>query len=151
VRNILFASSGAVYGDLCHDIPAGEEAGPLLPVSGYAAGKIGSEAFISSYCSMYGLRGWIFRFGNVIGARVTHGVIFDFINKLRKNPEEIIILGDGQQEKNYFLMEECLDGMAFAFRNVSRTEDRPCDVFNLGTDSILLEPSLTGYSRSRMA
>ena len=136
VKPILFSSSGAVYGDLCYDKAVSEAAGPLLPVSGYGAGKTGSEAFISSYCSMYGLRGWIFRFGNVIGGRMTHGVICDFINKLRANPEEIEILGDGKQEKNYFLVEECVGGMAYAFNNVPLTDEKPCDVFNLGAETI---------------
>ena len=113
-----------------------ESDGPLLAVSTYAAGKIGSEAFISAFCNLYGLRGWMFRFGNVIGARMTHGVIFDFIRKLREDPEELLIRGDGNQEKNYFLVEECIDGMAYAYRNIPMTEDKPCDIFNLGTDSV---------------
>ena len=75
----------------------------------------------------------MFRFGNVIGARMTHGVIFDFIQKLRQNPKELFIRGNGEQEKNYFLVEECIDGMAYAFRNIPMTEDKPCDIFNLGT------------------
>jgi UDP-glucose 4-epimerase len=136
VRPIIFSSTGAVYGELCHDIATSEVDGPLLPVSTYAAGKIGSEAFISAYCSLYGLRAWVFRFGNVIGARMTHGVIFDFIEKLRQTPKELLIRGDGKQEKNYFLVEECIDGMAYAFQNIPMTEDKPCDVFNLGTASV---------------
>ena len=118
IRPIIFASTGAVYGDLCKDFSTSETVGPLLPVSNYAAGKIGSEAFISAYCHLYGLRGWMFRFGNVIGARMTHGVIVDFINKLKTNSDELLIFGDGEQEKNYFLVEECIDGMAFAYKNI---------------------------------
>jgi len=133
VKPIIFSSTGAVYGELCHDDASSEADGPLLPVSTYAAGKIGSAAFISAFCSLYGLRAWMFRFGNVIGARMTHGVIFDFIEKLRQNPKELFIRGDGKQEKNYFLIEECIDGMAYAYRNIPMTEDKPCDVFNLGT------------------
>ena len=133
---IIFSSTGAVYGELCHDVATSESDGPLLAVSTYAAGKIGSEAFISAFCNLYGLRGWMFRFGNVIGARMTHGVIFDFIRGLRQNPEELLIRGDGTQEKNYFLVEECIEGMAYAYCNIPMTEEKPCDVFNLGTDSI---------------
>ena len=136
IKPIIFSSTGAVYGELCHDVPTSEAGGPLLPVSTYAAGKIGSEAFISAFCALYGLRGWMYRFGNVIGGRMTHGVIFDFIRKLRENPKELLIKGDGRQEKNYFLVEECIDGMAYGFRTIPMTEDKPCDVFNLGTDSI---------------
>jgi len=136
IQPIIFSSTGAVYGELCRDIPTSEAGGPLLPVSTYAAGKIGSEAFISAFCNLYGLRGWMFRFGNVIGARMTHGVIFDFIKRLRDNPKELLIRGDGKQEKNYFLVEECIDGMAYAFRTIRMTEEKPCDIFNLGTDSV---------------
>lgn len=136
IQPILFSSTGAVYGDICRDVSVSEAAGPLLPVSTYGAGKIGSEAFISSFCSVYGLRGWIYRFGNVLGARMTHGVIFDFINKFRANPEELLIRGDGRQEKNYFLVEECIEGMAFGFLNIPMNEDKPCDVFNLGTTTV---------------
>ncbi len=136
LKNIIFSSTGAVYGDLCIDIATSEKGGPLLPVSTYAAGKIGSESFISAYSHLYGIRGWMFRFGNVIGARMTHGVIFDFINKLQSNPKELLIRGDGSQEKNYFLVEECIDGMGWAFRNIKLSEEYPCDVFNLGTDTV---------------
>jgi UDP-glucose 4-epimerase len=136
IKPILFASSGAVYGQLCLEQHVNESAGPLIPMSTYAAGKIGSEAFISCYCHLYGLRGWMFRFGNVLGSRLTHGVIFDFVRKLRENPRELLILGDGTQEKNYFLTEECIGGMAWAFRNVSMTGEMPCDLFNLGTTTV---------------
>ena len=136
VEKIIFSSTGAVYGELCHDIATSESVGPLMPVSTYAAGKISSEALISAFASLYNLRAWIFRFGNVVGARMTHGVIFDFINNLRNDSTKLLIRGDGKQEKNYFLVEECIDGMAWTFRNVPLTIDKPCDIFNLGTSSV---------------
>jgi UDP-glucose 4-epimerase len=136
IKQVIFSSTGAVYGDLCRERATGEDAGPLLPVSTYAAGKIGSEAFISAFCSLYGLKAWIYRFGNVIGARMTHGVIYDFIKRLKENPSELMIYGDGTQEKNYFLVEECIYGMAFGFNTIPISDDKPCDVFNLGTDSV---------------
>jgi UDP-glucose 4-epimerase len=136
VRDIVFASSGAVYGDICKDVSVTEEAGPLLPVSTYGAGKIASEAFISSFCHVYGLRGWIYRFGNVIGARMTHGVIYDFFGRLKNDPSRLLVRGDGRQEKNYFLVEECIDGMLYGYGNVPMGEDNPCGVFNLGTPTV---------------
>ncbi len=150
IQPLLFSSTGAVYGELCHDVATSEAAGPLLPVSTYAAGKIGSEAFISAFCSLYGLRAWIFRFGNVIGARMTHGVIFDFINRLRQNPQELLIRGNGEQEKNYFLVEECIHGMGYAFRNIPMTADKPSDIFNLGTDSITRVVTIADVVREEM-
>jgi UDP-glucose 4-epimerase len=136
VRDIIFASSGAVYGNICEDDSVTESAGPLLPVSTYGAGKIAGEAFISSFCHVYGLRGWMYRFGNVIGARMTHGVIYDFIGRLRDDPSHLLVRGDGRQEKNYFLVEECIDGMLYGYANIELTDEYPCDVFNLGTPTI---------------
>ena len=134
VKYLLFASSGSVYGEL-EEIPTSENSGPLLPLSLYAAGKLSGEAFISAYCHLFDLRAWIFRFGNVVGSRMGHGAIYDFMHKLRRNPEELEVLGDGHQEKNYFLVEECLDGMFYAFHNIPMTADKPADIFNLGTNT----------------
>jgi UDP-glucose 4-epimerase len=136
IQPILFASSGAVYGKLCLENHVDETAGPLAPMSTYAAGKISSESFISCYSHLYGIEGYIFRFGNVIGSRVTHGVLYDFIKRLMRNPNELTILGDGRQEKNYFLTEECIDGMAWAFRNIKLGASNPCVILNLGTSSV---------------
>ena len=132
VKEILFSSTGAVYGE---SIPGAfaEHSGPLMPLSLYGAGKIASEAFISAYCSMFGIRAWMFRFGNVVGGRTNHGAIFDFIAKLRKNPRTLEILGTGNGEKNYFLVEECIRGMLHAYH---RVQDGPFpSLVNLGTDS----------------
>jgi UDP-glucose 4-epimerase len=136
VRDIIFASSGAVYGNICEDQSVTENAGPLLPVSTYGAGKIASEAFISSFCHVYGLRAWMYRFGNVIGARMTHGVIFDFVRRLRQDPAELLVRGDGRQEKNYFLVEECIDGMLYGYHKIAMNDDFPCGIFNLGTPTV---------------
>jgi UDP-glucose 4-epimerase len=131
ISRLLFASSSTVYGEVSI-FPTPEEIGPLFPISLYGAAKMACEGLISAYCHLFGIQGWIFRFGNVVGGRMGHGVIYDFIAKLRRNPEELEILGDGNGEKNFFLVEECIDGMLFAYRNVA---DKPCDVFNLGCES----------------
>jgi len=141
ITKLLFASSGAVYGRIA-ETSTTEVAGPLLPLSLYGAGKAACEAFISAHCNLFGLRAWMFRFGNVIGSRMSHGVIFDFIQKLKKNPRELEILGDGRQEKNYFLVSECLDGMEHAFKSIAMTDAQPCDVFNLGAQSSTSVPTI---------
>lgn len=133
IKPLLFSSTGSIYGET-GQIPFEETNGPLLPISLYAAGKLSSEAFISAYCYLFGLSAWIFRFGNVIGARMGHGVIHDLIKKLQGNSDELEILGNGKQEKNYFLVEECILGMSYLFNKV-KFKDQPCDIFNLGTDT----------------
>src|SRR5262249_43745053 len=132
VKDMLFASTGAVYGESITGLFK-ESSGPLMPVSLYGAGKLACEAFISSYCNLFGLRVWCFRFGNVIGERTNHGIIYDFIHKLRQRSDELEILGTGIGEKNYFLVEECIHGMLYTYNHV------PSGPFpylvNLGTDS----------------
>ncbi len=131
IQNVLFASSSTVFGE--PEIrPTPETIGPLFPISLYGAGKLAGEGLISAYCHLFGIRAWMFRFGNVVGARMGHGILHDFIAKLQKNPEELEILGDGHQEKNYFLVEDCIEGMLYAFINA---REKFCDVFNLGTET----------------
>jgi UDP-glucose 4-epimerase len=130
IDKVLFASSACVYGDVPL-VPLSETYGPLLPISLYGAGKLACEGLLSAYSHLFGIRVWVFRFGNVVGARMGHGVIYDFIHKLKKNPKELEILGDGNQEKNFFLVEDCIDGMLYAFQKSSNQ----CDIFNLGCES----------------
>lgn len=130
IVRLLFASSACVYGDAPPQ-SLSEAFGPLHPINLYGAGKLACEGLISAYCHLFGLQAWMFRFANVVGARMGHGVIFDFIHKLKKNPKELEILGDGNQEKPFFLVEDCIGGMLHAFRN----SDSEYDVFNLGCDS----------------
>lgn len=129
VRRIIFSSTAAVYGDV-EQLPTTEAAGPLLPISLYGAAKVACETLISAYCHLFGFQGWMFRFGNVIGGRMRRGVLHDFIQKLRANPHELEVLGDGEQQKPYLLVEDCLAGMECAFRRA----DTWCDVFNLGPE-----------------
>lgn len=133
VGQLVFASSSTVYGEVPVR-PTPEEAGPLLPISLYGAAKLACEGLISAYCHLFELRAWLFRFGNVVGARMGHGVILDFIHKLRSDPQELEILGDGNQEKNFFLVEDCIDGILFAVR---KANSQACDVFNLGCRSTI--------------
>ena len=130
IDKLLFPSSATVYGEI-PIMPTPEVAGPLLPISLYGSGKLACEGYISAYCHLFGINAWIFRFANVVGGRMGHGVIYDFIHKLKRNPAELEILGDGNQEKPYFLIEDCLDGMFCAF---SKTH-KQYDVFNLGCTS----------------
>jgi UDP-glucose 4-epimerase len=129
IKDILFASTGAVYGDTIQGTFR-EDSGPLLPLSLYGAGKLACEGFISSYCSLFGIRPWIFRFGNVIGERTNHGVIFDFLKKLRHTPNVLEILGNGRGEKNYFLVEECIHGMLYTYH--ARSSGPFPALYNLG-------------------
>jgi UDP-glucose 4-epimerase len=111
-KELIFSSSGAVYGEpTVHPTP--EDYGPLFPISLYAASKLACEGLITAYAHNYGIQAWIFRFGNIVGPKPTHGVIHDFVLKLMKDPTRLEMLGDGTQAKPYVDVDDCLDGMAF--------------------------------------
>lgn len=126
---ITFASSSAIYGNLM-DLKLVEDVGPLFPISNYGAMKLASEAVISAAVESFLGRAYIFRFPNVIGTPATHGVMLDFINKLKKSPNNLEVLGDGTQMKNYLHVDELIDAMMFIR---ARSHER-VNYFNIGSD-----------------
>jgi len=130
IPQIVFASSSTVYGETLVQ-PVAEDYGPLQPISLYGASKLACEGLITAFCHLFDMQAWVFRFANVVGARATHGVIFDFISKLRRNPGELEILGDGNQQKPYIHVGDCVDGILYGFQHASNQ----VNVFNLGCDS----------------
>ena len=129
IRKVAFSSSSVVYGEASR-VPTPEDYGPLIPISLYAAAKLGAEGLITAYCHSFDMQAWIFRFANVIGPRSTHGVIFDFINKLRKDPEQLEILGNGKQRKAYLTVDDCIDAMLFIVGHAKDT----VNIYNLGCE-----------------
>jgi UDP-glucose 4-epimerase len=117
IPQLCFASTSAIYGDL--DEVLTESSGPLFPISNYGAMKLASEGLISAALERFLKRVWIFRFPNVVGGRATHGAIYDFIRKLRRNPGELEVLGDGSQEKPYLHVSELIDAMLLLFEKAN--------------------------------
>jgi len=128
VRAVRFSSSSVVYGRATV-LPTPEEYGPLLPESLYAANKLAAEGLVSAFAHSYGLEGHIFRFANIIGPGMNHGILYDFFEKLRRDPTRLEVLGDGRQAKSYLRTEECVAGMLLA---ADRAHE-PVNLFNLGT------------------
>ena len=126
IYKIVFASTSAVYGELKGKLS--EDSGPLLPTSHYGASKLASEGFISSFVENYNIKAWIFRFPNVVGPRATHGVIYDFINKLKYMPENITVLGDGNQYKPYLYVSELIKAILFVLNNTNEK----INLYNIG-------------------
>jgi UDP-glucose 4-epimerase len=129
VPRLRYASSSVVYG-LPSRFPTPEEYGPLLPQSQYAASKLASEGLISAYCHSYGLSACVFRFANIIGPGMTHGVLYDFVRKLQRDPTRLEVLGDGRQAKSYLWTQDCVDAMLLA----GERSGAPVEVYNLGTE-----------------
>jgi UDP-glucose 4-epimerase len=125
VKTLVFASSGTVYGDtaeLCAEGDLGH-----LPISLYGASKLACESLVSAFVECFGLRALIFRFGNVVGPRGTHGAALDFLKKLQKTPDELEVLGDGTQAKPYVFVSDCVDGILFGLDHAAQ----PLSVHNI--------------------
>jgi UDP-glucose 4-epimerase len=127
VDEIVFTSTSTVYGE-AEQIPTPEDY-PMHPISIYGASKLACEALIESYCHTFDMRAWIYRFANVIGRRSNHGVIYDFVMKLKRNPSELEILGDGEQNKSYVYIDDCVDAMFFGLKAGERV-----NIFNIGSE-----------------
>jgi UDP-glucose 4-epimerase len=126
IKRLVFASTSAIYGEAEGEIA--ENFGPLQPISHYGAAKLASEAFISSYGENYGIQSWITRFPNVVGSRATHGAVFDFVQKLRRTPSRLDVLGDGTQEKPYLEVVDLVQAIILVWRSTSER----MNIFNVG-------------------
>jgi len=129
VRQILFSSTGSVYGE-APIIPTPEQCPFPIQTSLYGASKVAGEGLITAYCEGFGFRAWIFRFVSILGERYTHGHVFDFYRKLKENPARLEVLGNGKQRKSYLYVQDCIDAMLTAFAKA----DGNVNVFNLGVN-----------------
>ena len=128
VKELVFASSSSVYGEP-EEIPVDENA-PIRPVSVYGASKAACEALIHAYSRLYGIKAIVLRYANVVGPRLRHGVVWDFINKLLKNPTELEILGDGKQIRSYIYINDAVEATMVAWRKT----DMNYEVYNIASE-----------------
>jgi UDP-glucose 4-epimerase len=128
VGELVFASSSSVYGEP-EEIPVGEEA-PIRPVSVYGASKAACENLIHAYSKLYSIKAIILRYANVIGPRLRHGVIWDFINKPKKNPSELEILGDGKQVRSYIYIDDAIEATIITWRKSANS----FEVYNIASE-----------------
>jgi UDP-glucose 4-epimerase len=131
VKELIFASSSSVYGEP-EKIPVDEMA-PVRPVSVYGASKAACENLIYAYSRLYGIRAVILRYANVVGPRLRHGVIWDLINKLRKNPSELEILGDGMQVRSYIYIDDAVEAIITAWRKTNNS----FEVYNVASEDFI--------------
>jgi UDP-glucose 4-epimerase len=130
IDTFVFTSSSTVYGEP-NVIPTPEDT-LLMPISMYGASKAACESLICSYAHMYGIKAVIYRLANVIGVRSTHGVIYDFINKLIRNKNMLEILGNGKQRKSYIHVNDCINAMLIGLNSNDKV-----NIFNVGSDDYI--------------
>jgi len=128
VKELVFASSSSVYGEP-EEIPVDENA-PIRPVSVYGASKAACEALIHAYTKLYGVKAVVLRYANVVGSRLRHGVVWDFVNKLLKNPAELEILGDGRQVRSYIYIDDTIEATITAWRKT----ETGYEVYNIASE-----------------
>jgi UDP-glucose 4-epimerase len=129
VKRIAFSSTGSIYGEPAV-FPTPENAPFPLQTSLYGASKLACEGLIQAYCEGFGFQGFIFRFVSILGERYSHGHVFDFVKRLRANPAELAILGDGRQRKSYLYVQDCIDAIFLALEKGREK----IHLFNLGAD-----------------
>ncbi len=133
-RRIFFALTGSVYGEPSV-FPTPEDAPAAPQTSLYGASKLAGEGLIAAYAHGYGFTGLICRFVSILGERYTHGHVFDFYCALKRDPTRLRVLGDGQQEKSYLYVQDCLSGV---LRAAVHHHDEPgAHIYNIGTDETL--------------
>ncbi len=145
VPRITYASGSGVYGDRGRQ-EVDEQFGPLIPISTYGASKLGCEALLAAYAHMFGIDAVAFRFANVVGARQTHGVTYDFVRGLLENPSELRILGDGSQSKSYIHVSDVISAML----TVTDRGWKGFEIFNAGTDDYVTVTQIADLVVERM-
>ncbi len=129
IKKIAFSSTGSVYGD-AKEIPTPEDAGFPVQTSLYGASKAAGEGLIAAYCEGFGFQSWIFRFVSILGERYTHGHVFDFYSKLKTDPTNLLVLGNGHQRKSYLYVQDCIDAILLVIEKAQKR----VNIFNLGVD-----------------
>ena len=125
VKTVLYASGSGVYGD--QGITVLDEKSSLNPISTYGASKLAGEGLLTAYSHMFQIRTISFRFANVVGPNQTHGVGFDFLRKLKADPKQLEILGDGLQSKPYVHVSDVISAMLVA----KRKSEEISEVYNV--------------------
>ncbi len=133
INNLIFASTGSVYGET-EIIPTPETCPFPIQTSLYGASKVAAEGFISAYCEGFSFNAAVCRFVSLMGPRYTHGHVVDFVESLKKDSTKLKILGDGSQFKSYFHIDDCIRAMLILSEKITKKEIKGFFPINLGTE-----------------
>jgi len=120
IKHILFPSSTTVFGQVDDPAGASEKHGPMIPLNLYGGAKLAAEGLIAGWANTFDFKAIVFRFVGIIGGRMDHGVVHDFVRKLQKDPTQMEILGDGSQQRSFVLVDDCVDAMLTALGNCEK-------------------------------
>ncbi len=123
---MVFASSCAVYGN--PEKRPTPETYPTHPIAFYGLTKLLGENYCRFYQENSGLEIVMLRIFNVYGPNC-HGAIYDFLNKLRKIPNKLEVLGTGRQSRDFVYVTDMVDFLLKA----ETTPEAAGHVFNVGT------------------
>lgn len=126
---IIFTSSSAVYGS--HKNKISELTSKKRPESSYGLMKLQSEQYLENFSYINSVNTLIFRFPNVIGPNLTHGLIFDMKKKINSKKKYIQVLGNGEQQKPYSHVDEIISCMMFV---KNKKYKKRMNVLNIGTN-----------------
>ena len=131
VKNIIFSSSAAVYGNSLDALIS--EKSHLNPLSSYGASKLVAEYNLQTFSKLFGLNSISLRLFNVYGNGQTSeaGVIRKFLKNISKDiPLEIF--GDGTQTRDFVHISDVIEAFYCAIRNI---EAKRGEVYNIGSGS----------------
>jgi len=123
---VVFASSCAVYGN--PEKRPTPETYPTHPIAFYGLTKLLGENYCRFYQETYGSEVVMLRIFNVYGPDC-HGAIYDFLNKLRKTPDKLEVLGTGKQSRDFVYVLDMVDALLKA----ATVPAAAGQAFNVGT------------------
>ena len=141
---VLFASSAAVYG-VGSDRPLRED-DPPAPAAPYGVSKLAAERYVDVYARLYGLRSASLRLFPVYGPRLRAHVVYDLMRKVRDDPSELRIEGDGTQVRDFVHVT----GAVEAFLTVAERAPLGGEAYNVASGEPVTIRDLAGLICERM-
>ena len=129
VKNLIFSSSAAVYGNSLDALIS--ENSQLNPLSSYGASKLVAEYNLQAFSKFFGLNCISLRLFNVYGNDQSSevGVIRKFLKNIsEESPLEIF--GDGTQTRDFVHISDVIQAFYCAIRNI---EAKRGGVYNIGS------------------
>jgi nucleoside-diphosphate-sugar epimerase len=131
IKNIIFISSAAVYGEGIKDKSL-DERSQTKPISAYGKSKLEMENTVNEFSKTSDINSVIFRLFNVYGegqSDVYAGVIKKFVEKSKQgNP--VTIYGKGDQTRDFIHVNDVVE---FIVKAMKKIEGIKGEVFNIGT------------------